>query len=314
MVFVKADRPGVDEEQGRPTVPTFQDIGRLLSAAREEQNLTIKEVANKIYVRQQYLMALESGNLGDLPGRVYILGFIRNYARLLSLDGEELVRQVNAIPNIPDYERRHVPAIPSLSEEGPNMRFLFISAILVIFLGLSSYIFFKPESNVPHEESSSQKSVEVLTQAPVLSVPSDQEIVVTEAPDADIKQELEENDPVKKEIPLNMPTRQLNTPIRQPIPQKIVLKAKQPAWVEIRDSTGAVLLMKVLQAGQEYVVPEKAGLTLNTGNAGGIDIFVGETKLPSLGSYGQVKRDIRLESLRQTEKGSRSTTSLFSSQ
>jgi cytoskeleton protein RodZ len=304
MVFVNTDRLAAAEEQEKAAATTFRDIGQILSDARQEQNLTIKEVANKIYVRQQYLIALEAGNLGDLPGRVYILGFIRNYARLLSLDGEELVRQVKAIPNVPDYERRSISAVSSLSEEGPNTRTLIVSVILVILLVLIGYVFFKPSPDVPQEVLPSQEPAEVLTQEPVISPPLEPEAIIKKEDPEDILKTLEGDEPAKTEtpIPLDAPKSKLmcqNAKIDlNPASQKITVKAKKPTWVEIRDSAGAILMMKVLQTGQEYVVPEKPGLTLNTGNAGGIDIFVGGTKVPPLGSHGQVKRNVRLESLR----------------
>jgi cytoskeletal protein RodZ len=304
MVFIDADRPTATEEQERGAVATFQDIGRLLSLTRKEKNLTIKEVANKIYVRQQYLIALEAGNLDELPGRVYILGFIRTYARFLSLDGEELIRQVNALPNIPDYERRQVPAIPLPSEEGPNTRILWASATLVILFGLGSYIFFHSQPDASPESLPPQKPVEALTQAPILLTPLDQEAVISEdlkensLQEPEIDKSIEMEAPASLSVPDGKPAVQKPQIDLNPVPQTIVIKAKRPAWVEIRDPSGAVLLMKVLQAGQQYIVPEKPGLILNTGNAGGIDIFVGETKLPPLGNYGQVKRNIQLESLR----------------
>jgi cytoskeleton protein RodZ len=306
MVFVNADRLTAAEEQERSPVATFRDVGRILSLARKEKNLTIKEVANKIYVRRQYLIALEAGNLDDLPGRVYILGFIRNYARFLSLDGEELVRQVNALPSVPDYERRQVSTISPPPEEGPNIRTLVVSAILVVLFGLGGYTFFRsqPDVDVSRETVPSQESTEDLIQAPMPSAPLDQETVEPEESKENTLEKPETGktlaieDHASLSIPKDQPVAQNPKIDLKPVPQTIVVKAKKPAWIEIRDPAGTILLMKVLQAGQQYIVPEKPGLILNTGNAGGIDIFVGETKLPPLGAYGQVKRNIRLESLR----------------
>jgi len=39
---------------------------------------------------------LEQENFDVIPGKVYVRGFLRNYARFLGLDGEELVNQYNS--------------------------------------------------------------------------------------------------------------------------------------------------------------------------------------------------------------------------
>ena len=41
-------------------------------------------------------------------------------------------------------------------------------------------------------------------------------------------------------------------------------------------------------------MPNRAGLTLMTGNAGGLDVVVDGQKAPSLGTTGQVVRDVPL--------------------
>jgi len=125
----------------------FRDIGKVLSEARIEHNLTIAQVASKINIRQRYLIDLEEGHLSDLPGRVYILGFIRTYARLLNLDGEELVRRVSMIPNFPDYERGKA-SISVHPEEGPSYLILIVSAVFIVSVSITGYFFLKPPSKV----------------------------------------------------------------------------------------------------------------------------------------------------------------------
>ena len=76
---------------------------------------------------------------------------------------------------------------------------------------------------------------------------------------------------------------------------RIILRAVQDAWVQIRDAQDALLLTRVLQSGDTYFVPNQEGLTLLTGNAGGIQIEVDGVMAPPIGPVGTVRRDIRLE-------------------
>jgi cytoskeleton protein RodZ len=77
---------------------------------------------------------------------------------------------------------------------------------------------------------------------------------------------------------------------------RIVIHAAADSWVEIRDSrTDELLLTRVLFKGDSYRVPDRAGLTLLTGNAGGLRISVDGQDTPVLGPLGAVRRNVALE-------------------
>ena len=46
-------------------------------------------------IRKKYLVALEEENFDIMPGKVYVRGFLRNYARFLGVNGEDLVDLYN---------------------------------------------------------------------------------------------------------------------------------------------------------------------------------------------------------------------------
>lgn len=76
---------------------------------------------------------------------------------------------------------------------------------------------------------------------------------------------------------------------------RIVLEATADSWVQIRDAEGELVFTRVLRAGESYRVPDAEGMTLLTGNAGGLDIRVDGSVTPSLGGMGTVRRDIPLD-------------------
>jgi cytoskeleton protein RodZ len=289
----------------------FQEIGQILADARKEQNLTITQVASKIHIRQRYLIDLEEGQLADLPGRVYILGFIRTYARLLNLDGEELIRRVSKSPHIPDYEKSQI-SIPMRPEEEPSYYALAGSILLILCVSIGGYLFLKPASTTVTPLAGIMGAETALPQQPPV-------LAVTEPVPDILKPELspielqpkvskEYSSPVMPKIiyPENMPTvvspvepvaKEPNAQNSPKLIKKVTIKATEPSWVEVRDDSKRVIFMKVLKTKEEYTVPEKPGITISTGNAGGIEIFVGETKLPILGGRGEVKRDLRVETL-----------------
>lgn len=77
--------------------------------------------------------------------------------------------------------------------------------------------------------------------------------------------------------------------------QEIVIRATGRSWVQVRDEGGRLLMTRILQAGDSYVVPQGDGLRLDTGNAGGLHIEYGGNVLPVLGQPGEVVRNIALD-------------------
>lgn len=69
----------------RESVSTRLQIGRLTL------NLSIADIAAKTKIASRYLIAIEQGQFSTLPSRAHTLGFVRNYARVVGLDGNEVV-------------------------------------------------------------------------------------------------------------------------------------------------------------------------------------------------------------------------------
>lgn len=67
------------------------DLGHVLHEARIHRRLSLDEASQELRIRRDYLLALEQNRWHDLPGEVYGQGFLRNYGRLLDLDGDRLV-------------------------------------------------------------------------------------------------------------------------------------------------------------------------------------------------------------------------------
>ena len=70
----------------------LRDIGTYFQKLRQQQSISIEEVAAKTCIRLRMLKALEEGKLDDLPEPIYIQGFIRRYGDFLGLDGNALAK------------------------------------------------------------------------------------------------------------------------------------------------------------------------------------------------------------------------------
>lgn len=75
---------------------------------------------------------------------------------------------------------------------------------------------------------------------------------------------------------------------------RVELVATADAWVQVTEK-GSLVLTRLLHAGDRFRVPNRPGLTLMTGNAGGLDVVVDGGKIAPLGNPGQVVRDVPLD-------------------
>lgn len=76
---------------------------------------------------------------------------------------------------------------------------------------------------------------------------------------------------------------------------RIILKAEGDSWIEITDSQGNRLFSRVLMAGDSYQVPDRSGLKMRTGNAGGLQIRVDGALAPDVGPTGSVRNNVQLD-------------------
>ena len=76
---------------------------------------------------------------------------------------------------------------------------------------------------------------------------------------------------------------------------RVVVTAVDDSWVQVQGPDNELLLTRILHAGDSYRVPDRPGLVMVTGNAGGLEVKVDDTVAPSLGPLGVVLRNIALD-------------------
>ena len=73
----------------------MNEIGLKLKEKREENGVSIEEVAEDLKMRPSQIISLEEGKKEDFKDVVFLKYFIRDYAKYLGLNGEELVDEFN---------------------------------------------------------------------------------------------------------------------------------------------------------------------------------------------------------------------------
>lgn len=72
-------------------VELSESPGRRLRVLRQSKGWEIERIASQLHLRPHLVEALEQDRFHELPGPVFVMGYLRNYARLLGIDPEPLI-------------------------------------------------------------------------------------------------------------------------------------------------------------------------------------------------------------------------------
>ena len=134
-IFFKANKLFLDKAS----------IAHQLKITRDKRGLSLEQAADLTKISARYLEALESGDYQVLPAGIYGLNYLREYAALLDLDYEKLLRRFREEQQIYQSSgQRHLFARQTVSRKyfvaAPNViKYSFIGLVAVISL---SYLWF----------------------------------------------------------------------------------------------------------------------------------------------------------------------------
>ena len=118
------------------TAPRPPGVGEKLRAAREQRGVSIEQAAEATRISKRYLEALERDSpLDDLLNQAYARLFLRNYAKYLNLDPEEVApppaEQPAMEPPIVDVLR------PAMRPDGRLLSRVLMAAAVIALIGLA---------------------------------------------------------------------------------------------------------------------------------------------------------------------------------
>ncbi|MGB8337429.1 MAG: RodZ domain-containing protein [Burkholderiales bacterium] len=101
------------EQQSLPDIGAT--AGATLAAARRKANMSVAEVATQLRRGVNQVEALEADDYPRLPGATFVRGLIRNYAKLVNIDAEPVIKSYEAaVPR---------EAVPKIGLESSHIRF-----------------------------------------------------------------------------------------------------------------------------------------------------------------------------------------------
>jgi cytoskeletal protein RodZ len=165
------------------TENTDKDIGTLLKDQREKLGYSLQDAAQHTRIRITSLESIENNQFSDLPGQVYVTGFIKVYANYLGVDSAPLLRQLEEIrPSDGPQSVKAVSVFKHQSERfgksstGAGWRVFLFGVMVVLIVAAAVYFLLPlfqaedptkvtPNQVVPGKVSSVQGSVEATREA-----------------------------------------------------------------------------------------------------------------------------------------------------
>ena len=93
-----------------------QTAGMLLRQAREAAGMSLDAAAQQLKLASRQVQAIEDGDYSRLPGRTFVRGFVRNYARMVHVDPETVLAALPPAPGTTGHEPPAIAYAPSIGE------------------------------------------------------------------------------------------------------------------------------------------------------------------------------------------------------
>ena len=95
----------------------MSSIGETLRRERLRRNLGLDQISRELKISTRFLEAIEEERFERLPAGVFAKSFVRQYARYLGLDEDEVVAEVQRILAPPaTVEDPNAPVVPPVSD------------------------------------------------------------------------------------------------------------------------------------------------------------------------------------------------------
>ena len=112
-------------------------VGDSLKQARKSKKLEIEDVAQQLYVNPSIINHLEEENFDQIGADVFIIGHLKNYARLLGLPAEKMLATLSENA----YIRGQEVLEPKITDHLVALKIIaYVSVLLFLVTLLGMYI------------------------------------------------------------------------------------------------------------------------------------------------------------------------------
>lgn len=122
----------------------MDSFGKYLERERRLREISLDEIASKTKINIDYLAAIEKEDFESMPGEIFTLGFLRNYAEYIGLDGNDVINRYQMFKNTTKEEQKNEPKPDTVKEKKKSTvsNTIFIVILLVVLVAII-FLFFK---------------------------------------------------------------------------------------------------------------------------------------------------------------------------
>jgi cytoskeletal protein RodZ len=162
----KSSTSGASAERTlRPGVEPAQAVGALLKRQREAKLMSLAEVSRVTRIPLHTLESIEKDRFDDLPGEVFIRGFLKSYARAVGATPQDVIARYASSRRVATVNPLPVASPVQAASEGQGRRFGVAIAfvLLLILFTLALSIVLKPRGrDMPPELSLGEPAAAVV--------------------------------------------------------------------------------------------------------------------------------------------------------
>lgn len=243
--------------------------GETLKQKREESGKALKEIAQTLKIRADYLKAIEDEEFEKLPVAVYAKGYIRDYARFLKIDPEAILKAY-ILKTSPPVPEKISPVADVVTTKRPPTKYLVITAIslAIAVVYILSSLNSTPEKPTVSPPEKSAPTVQPQERAqPVQEKEKEAEVAVKD----------KKTETVSKKEPAAITGKE----------HTLDISATDTTWLLIKIDDTEVKDM-LLNQGESLKFSAKQGFSLKIGNAGGIKLIFDGKDIGIPGEKGKV--------------------------
>ena len=259
-------------------------VGAALAQAREALGLSHQDVAQQLKFMPRQLEALEAERFHLLPGPTIARGMVRTYAKFLKLEPEPLLQRMNGHVEAPDATphlaaRFNQPVPFSDGGRRSTAVYLALSAVVLALAGGVIYewrherpvaAFVSPAKQVEPKAQTTIAAAAPLAPAHPAPTASEPEPVkkaeIMKKPEAAKLPEMARKAEPPAQVVSASPPKSVSGPNR------LLLRFDEPAWLEVTNGAGKLLVSSLQAGGTERVVHCSPPCALVVGNASHVRI------------------------------------------
>jgi cytoskeleton protein RodZ len=266
----EARSPGATEVAAQ----TASSTGAMLRSAREAAGLSLEQVAQQLKLAPRQVKALEDESFADLPGRTFSRGFVRNYARLLNLDAQDLLAHLPDVAHAPALESPALHATGSMMAELPSAatsrtgagRWLIPVALAACIIAAAAYEFYRGGLGSSRETPRASRDVMPQTAAPAADEQS-----VTTLPNPLAADKTDTPAAAGAMAVPDAPAGSVSA-ASAAVDAPLVLSFEGPSWTEIRDASGQLIVSRMIAAHSVEPVRGVTPFDVMLGNAAAVTL------------------------------------------